>query len=293
MKKNKIPSARQWTERVPRNRQGRRWPGPLAGALPLLFLAPLVLTDQEAMGQTSFRMPTVRSAPTFRSTPSISSRMSQPTTRMRANTTRMNDWSSRTSVRANQAQQRTLQSGQRMRQQAEQRYEPERIQRDSQLRHLGNSTSPWVAGSSPAEGFRRADPSVDSWSHANEASRPGRYGVVTIYNPTEREINYSVRWGEGRAWEFHSVRAHGWRWHSWSYRYSHSDRFPTPYICFDATFTEDHPEKEYALETYAATEPGPDVGRPYHFVIEDDGVHIDLEQGQEPACAPAIPIAPY
>ncbi|MFH1919873.1 MAG: hypothetical protein ABIP48_08320 [Planctomycetota bacterium] len=167
-----------------------------------------------------------------------------------------------------------------MNQQTEKRLDTERILRDFQVRQLRDSNVWRVPGSSLPGDVLHVVPSTNSLNLSGQATQAKRHAVITVYNPNKEPINYALRWGRQGEAEQYTVQADGWYWHSWSYDCNHAHEFPTPYICFDTTFTDDNPQKEYALDTYVASTTGPDYGKPYHFIIEDDGVHVDIKQGR-------------
>ncbi len=109
----------------------------------------------------------------------------------------------------------------------------------------------------------RSDPGRGGWTTAS-------YGVVTIYNPNNREITYKIRKRRGGPWHTARVKANGSYYH-WQ---SHPVNFQ---IRFDASVEPGYQEKSYSLDcnTITGRKPRPKEGKKYELTIS--GGDIDLQ----------------
>ena len=97
------------------------------------------------------------------------------------------------------------------------------------------------------------------------------YGVVTIYNPNDRDIIYSIRLRQGDPWYTVRVKARGSRYH-WQ-------RHPVSFqIRLDSSTEPGYQEKSYALDYNTITwrKPRWNEGRRYELTINDGDIGVQL-----------------
>ena len=104
------------------------------------------------------------------------------------------------------------------------------------------------------------------------------YGVVTIYNPNSRDINYSIRVRQGDPWYTVRIKARGSRYH-WG-------RHPVSFkIRLDSSFEPGYQEKFYDLDYNTITWRNPrwNEGRKYELTISggDIGLQVASEKTKE------------
>lgn len=80
--------------------------------------------------------------------------------------------------------------------------------------------------------------------------RKNAYSISCIWNGTDIELNYKVRWGDGN-WKSMKVAPGKWRSHYWNYAYINENRSPTLNINFDANLTSADSYKSYRLKKFA------------------------------------------
>ncbi|MBX3051886.1 MAG: hypothetical protein KF753_10455 [Caldilineaceae bacterium] len=89
------------------------------------------------------------------------------------------------------------------------------------------------------------------------------YAVVCLVNKTNRDINYSYRWGDNE-WKSQSVSANSSRYHSWTYAAgSHSS--PDFRVRYDADFTSGTDYKQYVLKRYRNSKKSCNGAKKYEF----------------------------
>lgn len=119
---------------------------------------------------------------------------------------------------------------------------------------LPNNFQPYIR-------YRWQTSSTSTPAQSSPSSTP--YAVVCLVNNTNREINYSYRWGEDE-WKSISVSANSNRYHSWTYA-SGAQSSPDFRVRFDADFTSSTDYKVYLLKRYRNSQKSCDGAKKYNF----------------------------
>ncbi|MEL7038378.1 MAG: hypothetical protein AAFO04_22585 [Cyanobacteria bacterium J06592_8] len=101
-------------------------------------------------------------------------------------------------------------------------------------------------------------------------------GAVCIQNPTNHELRYSYRWGDGE-WSTDSLEAKQSIKHWWTYAPGRQTS-PNFQIRFDESFSEGYTARTHNLERYATSEPVQcSQSRRYSFSIREGQIRLNSE----------------